>query len=129
MPQHTIQGIIKKCSGQPAGKLTRHIIEAKVLNKIFMVCVLYTYKYAGDRMQIASIFRKNSALAADTRHMFTEKGFLEVSADAIQSIGNTKNAEEFEEVCTENAIECGAEEIEILDLDKKLVLVSLNAIF
>lgn len=122
MPLHTIQGIIKKSSGQPAGKLTRHVIEARVLNKIFMICVLYSYKYTGDRMNIATLFRKNAAVAVDIKHMFTEKGFLEVTAG--QPLEASKNEEELEELCTEHAIECGAEEIEILDFNKKQVLVS-----
>lgn len=125
MPNHTIQGILRKASAPAAAgasKLRRHFVEARVLNKVFMVCVLYTDRFAGDRMTIATLFRKGGAVAMDVRHMFTEKGVLEAVAPPGAS-GGAEGEEELEERCTVDAIEFGAEELEILDVGQRRVLV------
>lgn len=96
-----------------------------------MVLVLYTDKYAGDRMQIATLFRKGGAVAMDVRHMFEEKGFVEATlaaaapaaAAADGTAPATPTEEELTERCTEDAIECGAEECEVLDVQQRRILV------
>lgn len=99
-----------------ASKLKRHFVEARVLNKVFMVCVLYTDRFSGDRMTIATLFRKGGAVPMDVRHMFTVKGVLEAVAPTTEEI-------DLNEQCTMDAIECGAEELEVLDADQRRVLV------
>lgn len=95
-----------------------------------MVLVLYTDKYAGDRMQIATLFRKGGAVAMDVRHMFEEKGFVEATLDttAAAAAGGADAAplgeEQLTERCTEDAIECGAEECEVLDAQQRRILVN-----
>lgn len=94
-----------------------------------MVLVLYTDKYAGDRMQIATLFRKGGAVAMDVRHMFEEKGFVEATLDATAAAAPGADAaplgeEQLTERCTEDAIECGAEECEVLDAQQRRILVN-----
>lgn len=129
MPAHTIQGILKKAAGTPADspKLKRYVLEARVLNKIFMVMVMYTDKYAGDRMVISSLFRKGGATVCDTRHMFTEKGFVDaIASEAIA--GSDVTPEQLEEICTEHAIESEAEELDVLDADKRHMMVIMTVV-
>lgn len=126
MPAHTIQGILKKAAVTPADspKLKRYVIEARVLNKVFMVMVMYTDKYAGDRMVISTLFRKGGATTCDTRHMFTEKGFVDaIATEAIA--GSDVGPAELEEICTEHAIECEAEELDVLNAEKRHMMVIL----
>lgn len=127
MPNHTIQGILRKANAATAAnKLRRHFVEARVLNKVFMVCVLYTDKFAGDRMVIASLFKKCAAVPMDVRHMFTEKGVLEaVAPPLLEAAAAAEGEAELEERCTVDAIECGAEELELLDVGQRRVLVSV----
>lgn len=124
MPAHTIQGILKKAAGTSADspKLKRYVIEARVLNKVFMVMIMYTDKYAGDRMVISTLFRKGGATTCDTRHMFTEKGFVDAIASETIA-GSDVSAEQLEEICTEHAIESEAEELDVLDAEKRHMMV------
>lgn len=123
MPQHTIQGILKKSDPTAsAGKLKRHQIEGRILNKVFFVCVLYSDKYVTDRMQIATLFRKCGVTACDTRHLFTEKGFINcVMATAVEDAPLTEA--QLVEMATDAAIECGAEEVEVIDHRQRHLLV------
>lgn len=126
MPQHTIQGILKKSDPTAsAGKLKRHQIEGRILNKIFFVCVLYSDKYVTDRMQIATLFRKCGVTACDTRHLFTEKGFINcVMATAIEEGAAAALTEtQLVEMATDVAIECGAEDVEVVDYQQRHLLV------
>lgn len=126
MPAHTIQGVLKKATASPpdSPKLKRYVIEARVLNKVFMVMVMYTDKYAGDRMLISTLFRKGGATVCDTRHMFTEKGFVDaIPSEAIAGID--VSPEQLEEICTEHAIESEAEELDVLDAEKRHMMVIL----
>lgn len=111
MPNSTIQGVLKKCTTQSA-KLKRHTLEIRYGLKVFIVAVLYTDNLAGSKMLLAPILKKSASSYSDTRHMFYEKGIIEV-------IGNEKldpkTTNELEEIATDHAIESGAEELEIID--------------
>lgn len=97
--------------------------------QIFMVCVLYTDKYAGDRMQLATLFRKGGAVAMDVRHMFEEKGVVEARLAAPAADDEALGADALLERCTEDAIEADAEEAEVLDAEARKVLVSFFFFF
>lgn len=133
MPNHTIQGILRKASAPMAAgasKLKRHFVEARVLNKVFMVCVLYTDRFAGDRMTIATLFRKSGAAPMDVRHMFSEKGVLEaVAPSVVEGSSEVEDEHQLEERCTVDAIEYGAEELEVLNVGERRVLVNHNHCF
>lgn len=58
---------------------------------------------------------------ADCRNMFDERGIVEA---AVPEKHNGLDASALEEACTEDAIECGAEEVEIVDFESKVVSVS-----
>lgn len=119
MPNATIQGVLKKCSAQTA-KLKQHRLEMRQGFKVFMVVVLYTDNLVNAKMFLAPTLKKSGASYADTTHMFFDKGIVEV-------VGNekldTKTADELEEIATEHAIECGAEELEIIEANAKHLTV------
>ena len=124
MPNSTIQNILKKASAQQSStgsRLKKHFIEARISNKISLVCIVYTDNFPGCRQTIASLFRKNGAQATEIRHMFTEKGVIDCTLHT--KIDATEGA--LEEICTEHAIETGAEEIEIVNSELRNVMVRL----
>lgn len=121
MPNATIQGVLKKCATQSI-KLKQHILEIRHGFKVFMVVVLYTENLANSKMFMAPLIKKSGSSFADTQHMFFDKGIVEV-------VGNdkleTKTSDELEEIATEHAIECGAEELEIIDANTKHLTVKM----
>jgi transcriptional/translational regulatory protein YebC/TACO1 len=119
MPQASIQNILKK--GASAGELKKHLLEIKALNKVFMVVLIYTENITGVKMNVSTILRKNAAIWSETRHLFVDKGLVQANASARHSEGT----DSLEEVCTEDAIECGAEDVEVADEPTKIVNVNL----
>ncbi|XP_058061447.1 probable transcriptional regulatory protein Teth514_1449 [Anopheles bellator] len=107
MPNATIQGILKKSTAQSA-ELKKYILEIKALDQINIVCVLYTDRFTQLKMEMATVLRKNFALFFDTKHAFDEIGFVEAIPPAEVQI------EDLTSVCTDHAIEMGAEDIEVM---------------
>lgn len=114
MPNATIQGILKKCSTQSA-ELKKYTLEIKALDQVNVICVLYTDRFTQLKMEMATILRKNFALFIDTMHGFDEKGFIEAIPPAeVQT-------EHLLSVCTDHAIDTGAEDIEVMDENNRLI--------
>lgn len=59
MPGGTIDKIIKKAASSPQDKLKKFVIEIKVANKAFVVCVAYTDNLVGFKMNIAPLLKKS----------------------------------------------------------------------
>ncbi|XP_049536966.1 probable transcriptional regulatory protein Teth514_1449 [Anopheles darlingi] len=114
MPNATIQGILKKCTAQSV-ELKKYTVEIKALDQVNIICVLYTDRFAQLKMEMATILRKNFALFFDTMHAFDERGFIE----AIPPPEVTND--QLDSVCTDHAIETGAEDIEVMDESNRLV--------
>uniref|UniRef100_A0A182QCT2 Transcriptional regulator n=1 Tax=Anopheles farauti TaxID=69004 RepID=A0A182QCT2_9DIPT len=114
MPNATIQGILKKCSTQSV-ELKKYTLEIKALDQVNVICVLYTDRFAQLKMEMATILRKNFALFFDTMHAFDERGFVEaIPPPEVQSA-------DLLSVCTDHAIETGAEDIEVMDENSRLI--------
>lgn len=114
MPNSTIQAVLTKCAGQ-SGSIKKSILEIRH-GKVFLVAIVYSDNVALAKNLIATILRKSGSTYSDTIHMFYDKGIVEV-------VGNdkldAKTPEELEEIATEHAIECEAEEIEIIDANTR----------
>ncbi|XP_055586898.1 probable transcriptional regulatory protein BLi02909/BL01150 [Uranotaenia lowii] len=113
MPNSTIQGILKKSSS--AGQLKKFTIEMKAFEQVNMICVLYTDRFTQMKMDIATILRKHFSNFADVKHLFDEQGYVE----AIAPLENAKN--DLLSSCTEDAIEAGAEDVEVMNEESRLV--------
>lgn len=86
-----------------------------------MVVVVYTESLANTKMYLAPVLKKSGSSYADTQHMFYDKGIIEVVGnDKLEA----KTSDELEEIATEHAIECGAEELEIIDANTKHLTVN-----
>lgn len=114
MPNSTIQGILKK-SAQNTGQLKKFTLEIKAFDQINMICVLYTDRFTQLKIEMATTLRKNFSVFSDVKQLFDEQGYLEAIAP------ENVPTEELLSVCTEHAIEVGAEDVEVMDKDSKLI--------
>lgn len=115
MPNSKIADVIKKYNKSDA-ELKRVPLEIKVLNKIYVVAVIFTDNLTFSKNQISTILRKSNAAYADAKKLFDEKGLIEVVAPAA--------AGDLLEQATDVAIECGAEDVELIDeKDRRLLFV------
>lgn len=114
MPNSTIQGILKKAS-QSSTQLKKYSVEIKAFDQINVICVLYTDRFTQLKMEMATILRKNFAVFNDCKHLFDEQGYVE----AILKTEVPKD--ELLSICTEHAIESGAEDVEVMNDDSRLL--------
>lgn len=123
MPMSTIQNNIKRFEASKA-QLKKHLLEFKVLNKVFGVCIVYTDNITGNKMLMAPLLKKAGGAFVDSCHLFDDKGVIE----AIFTGEKCSSAEQLEEICTEDAIDAGAEEVEVVDLERNAVNFFCNPI-
>lgn len=127
MPNTKIQAILKKHSSSDNQlKLRKHLLELKAPNNIFLICVLYTDNLTQLRQTIAPILRKNlvTSTSLDIQHLFIEKGIIETvpQLDNLKTEFTSRPTQmALEELCTEHAIDCGAEEVEIVNFQTQTV--------
>lgn len=118
----TIKITMKKSSESvDTSKLHRHLFEGRLYNKLFIIIAVYTDNLALTRNQIAAPFRKHRLEANNTKHCFEERGLI--SAIARPDI----NTEQFDEECLNDAVECGAEDVEIYDVAERQVTFICDA--
>ncbi|KAI9586242.1 hypothetical protein GQX74_002089 [Glossina fuscipes] len=116
MPMSSIQSSIKKCQ-QNKTELKRYRLDLRFKQKVFIVLIIYTDNYSGLKQEIAPILRKSGAMVIDTNNLFEEYGLIEATVSEERLV-SSKN---IEELATEDAIECGAEEVEVSDAAAGLV--------
>ncbi|XP_063705256.1 probable transcriptional regulatory protein Kole_1935 [Culicoides brevitarsis] len=127
MPMGTIQNVIKKYS-DPANsaKLVRFIQDMKALGKVQMIAVLVTENPKGTIQNMANFMKKFAGTNYDNcRSMFDERGVIEATIpDKFKDLDEAA----LEEACTDDAIECGAEEVEVVDFAEKIVTFACNPV-
>ncbi|XP_055922317.1 probable transcriptional regulatory protein Cagg_2594 [Eupeodes corollae] len=119
MPMATIQNCIKKTTASKT-LLKKYFLCWRFRHKVFAICALYTDNFPQLKMDLAAVLRKSGTVYIEGQHMFDEVGIIEAIANQ-DSISKSKSLEEFEQICTEDAIECGVEEVEVLDETKGTV--------
>lgn len=117
MPMATIDKNIKKMSSLDA-KLTKHFFEIKTMNRVFLICEVYTENLAGLKQTVNTVMRKaaHSTSLAEIMHHFEEVGFVQVTCPPAKVFAN---ASELEDALTEHAIEVDAQEVENVDFEGK----------
>lgn len=118
MPNANIQNVIKKYNKADA-ELKRVVLEIKVLNKIYAVAVIFTDNLLFSKNQISTILRKSSAAFSDCKKLFDETGLIEV-------IGPENPGGDLLEQGTDAAIECGAEEVDVIEESSRRLLFVCN---
>lgn len=116
VPKSTIQNLLKKLvETKDKTNFQRHLFEGKLYRKLCVVISIYTDSLAHTKIQIATVFRKHLVDAANTKRLFIERGVINVIArDGI-------NTETIEDDCLSDAIECGAEDIEVFNAIERQV--------
>lgn len=116
MPNSKITDVIKKYNKSDA-ELKRVPLEIKVLNKIYVIAVLFTDNLTFSKNQISTILRKSNSAYSESKKLFDEKGLIEVLAPPSDA-----TAGDLLEQATDIAIECGAEDVELLDEKERRLL-------
>lgn len=116
VPRSTIQNLLKKLSEtKDKTAFQRHLFEGKLYKKLYFVIAIYTDSLAHTKIQIASAYKKHLVDATNTKRLFDERGVLHVIArDEIKS-------ENIEDECLSDAIECGAEDIDVFNANERQV--------
>lgn len=117
VPAATIQGFLKKLTEtKDKSQLQRHLFEGRVYKKLNFIASVYTDKLPHVKVQMATIYRKHLVdSSTNVKRLFIERGILHVIArDGI-------DLNSFEDDCTADAIECGAEDIEVFDVNERKV--------
>lgn len=116
VPLATIQGFLKKFTEtKDKSQLQRHLFEGRAYKKLNLIVSIYTDKLAHVKVQMATIYRKHLIESANVKRLFDERGVLHVIARDGIDVNN------FEDDCTADAIECGAEDIEVFDATERKV--------
>lgn len=126
MPMVTIQNCIKKTTATKV-LLKKHFLYWRFQQKVFAICALYTENFPQLKMELAPVLRKSGTVYVEGQHMFDDVGMIETIVND-QILSKAKTAEELEQICTEDAIECGVEEVEVLDSIKGAVNFYCNPI-
>lgn len=116
VPQNTIQATLKKYAQTPdTTKLHRHLYEGRLYHKVFAIIAIYTENLQLTRNQIAAALKKHKFVSDGTKNLFTERGVIDaIARPEIRS-------DNIEDDCLEDAIECGAEDIEVHDANEKQI--------
>uniref|UniRef100_A0A8D8G650 Probable transcriptional regulatory protein Teth514_1449 n=1 Tax=Culex pipiens TaxID=7175 RepID=A0A8D8G650_CULPI len=116
MPNSTIQGVLKKfATQQSAAQLKKFTVEIKAFDQVNLICVLYTDRFTQLKMEMATTLRKNFSNFSEVKHMFDEQGYVEAIASENKAGSDLLSA------CTEDAIEAGAEDVEIMNEESRLI--------
>ncbi|KAM8716407.1 hypothetical protein ACLKA7_003306 [Drosophila subpalustris] len=113
MPIGTIQNTIKKCQGNKA-QLKKHRLDIRFRRNVYMICSIYTDNLPGIKMDATAMIKKSGGVLVDVGHMFEDFGLIETRCE-------TSNKDNLEEKATEDAIQFGAEEVEVVDAESGLV--------
>lgn len=112
----TIKTTLKRLSETPdTSKLHRHLFEGRLYSKLFLVIAVYTENLALTRNQLANIFKKHKFETNTTKHLFNEQGVI----GAL--VKPTINMDSIEDECLNDAVESGAEDIEVHDAKERQV--------
>ncbi|GJQ79918.1 hypothetical protein Trydic_g18362 [Trypoxylus dichotomus] len=115
MPAATIDSIIKSTQTDKRQSKS-HLVEIKGPGSCIILCEVFTDNLHGLKQILATILKKNASKFSDGSggiHFFDEKGII--LADPPGNLQENKSQEDLLEIATDHAIECGAEDVSILE--------------
>lgn len=116
VPKSTILSNLKKIAQEAdKSKMFRHIFDAKLYNKLFVIIAVFTDNLGLTRSQLSYVLKRHKAEMKGVRTAFTERGIIDATARP------EIRADHFEDDCLNDAIECGAEEVEVHDSAERQV--------
>ncbi|XP_031618443.1 uncharacterized protein LOC116337742 [Contarinia nasturtii] len=115
VPKTTIQNFLKKLSEIKDKPIQRYLYEGRMYKKLYVVISMFPNSVGLAKIQIATVFRKHLVEAINAKRVFNERGVINVTArDGI-------SLEHIEDECLSDAIECGAEDIEVYNAAERQV--------
>lgn len=116
VPLATIQGFLKKLSEtKDKTQLQRHLFEGRVYKKLNFIAAIYTDNVPHIKVQLATIYRKHLIENTSVKRYFIERGVLHMVARDGIDVNN------FEDECLTDAIEYGADDIDVFDVAERKV--------
>lgn len=117
VPKSSIENVLSKLSKtkDTTNAFRRYLFEIRLYKKLYIILSIFTDNLALTRNQLSQPFRKHFAEMTNTKRLFTERGVFHV-------IGRPDiKADNFEDECLNDAVECGAEDIEIFNIAERQV--------
>lgn len=116
VPKSTIQTFLKKLAEtKDKTVIQRHLFEGRLYKKLYVVISIFTDNLAHSRIQIATAFRKHLVETTQSKRLFIERGVFNITArDSI-------SAENIEDECLNDAIDCGADDIDVFNAAERQV--------
>ncbi|XP_033151230.1 probable transcriptional regulatory protein MYPU_6240 [Drosophila mauritiana] len=129
MPSGTIQNTLNKFKASKV-QLKKYRIDIKYKRNVYLICIFYTDNFSGVKMDATPMIKKAGGEFMDVGNLFEDFGLIETRYDTAKLL----NESSLEDKATNDAIELGAEEIEVVDnadgsvnfLCNPLVLTSLS---
>lgn len=113
----TVQNFLKKLTdSKDKTVIQRHLFEGRLYKKLYVVIAIFTDNLAHTRIQIATSYRKHLVEISNTKRLFTERGQFNVTA-----VRDGITADNIEEECLNDAVKCGAEDIEVFNAAERHV--------
>lgn len=116
VPKATVTLFLKKMSdSKDKTAIQRYIFEGRLFKRMYVVISIFADNYALTKIQMATVFRKHLVEQIQAKRMFNERGVFNVIARDGISIEN------IEEECLNDAVECGADDIEVYNATERQV--------
>uniref|UniRef100_A0A6P4F0C1 Probable transcriptional regulatory protein Nmul_A2722 n=1 Tax=Drosophila rhopaloa TaxID=1041015 RepID=A0A6P4F0C1_DRORH len=129
MPSGTIQNTLNKFKSSKI-QLKKYRLDIRYKRIVYLICIFYTDNFSGVKMDATPMIKKSGAEFMDVGNLFEDFGLIETRYDTSKLL----NGPSLEDKATNDAIELGAEEIEVVDnaegsvnfLCSPVVLISLS---
>ncbi|KAH8328388.1 hypothetical protein KR067_008859 [Drosophila pandora] len=115
MPSGTIQNTLNKFKTSKV-QLKKCRFDIRYKRNVYLICVLYTDNFSGVKMDATAMIKKSGGEFMDVGHLFEDFGLVQAKFDTSKLDGSS-----LEDKATNDAIEFGAEEIEVVDNQQGVV--------
>ncbi|KAH8341517.1 hypothetical protein KR059_008892 [Drosophila kikkawai] len=110
MPSGTIQNTLNKFKTSKV-QLKKYRMDIRYKRSVYLICILYTDNFSGVKMDATPIIKKAGGEFMDVGNLFEDFGLIQTRLDTSK----VPQGSSLEDKATNDAIELGAEEIEIDD--------------
>ncbi|XP_017075511.2 probable transcriptional regulatory protein TTE1135 [Drosophila eugracilis] len=123
MPSGTIQNTLNKFKSSKI-QLKKYRLDIRYKRIVYMICIFYTDNFSGVKMDATPMIKKAGGEFMDVGNLFEDFGLIETKYDTSKLLDGPN----LEDKATNDAIEFGAEEIEIVDNGKGSVNFLCNPV-
>ncbi|KAH8410659.1 hypothetical protein KR009_011101 [Drosophila setifemur] len=110
MPSVSIQNTLNKFKTSKV-KLQKYRLDIRYNRNVYFICILYTDNFPGVKMDATPMIKKAGGEFMDVGHLFDGFGLIQARFDTTK----LPKATNLEDKATNDAIELGADEIEVID--------------